>query len=270
MGLFETTKFDVTLEIEKISKIPHSTGRLHVRWHVRDSPGPRTRGRTKAVDVSHNAAVFDYHAPPFTQKIGVKAGSRTLRPTELHFEVLWEPPGTKAMSLGYLSLDLAEFVTPMRHKSEGDASKTCNGKFLSYLLEDAKINCLLTISIRMSYLSGPTNFTVPEFTAPAVRQNLNDIKDPHVDIDREKHHGPRENDQTIANSRDRFLLWSTALFSPVDAKTSLEDIIAGGDGFEGKTPEIPSESSEHVTGEPYREQDIRENFRSWLPSSSLS
>lgn len=273
MGIFETTKFDVSLTIEKISKIPHSSGRIFVRWYVKDSPRPESRGRTPAVDVSHNKAVFDYHATPFPLRIGVKTGSQVLRTQHMQFEVLWEPPGTKAMCLGTLALNLAEFATPMRQREEPNNKTYYNGKFMSYLLEEAKINCLLTVGIRMSYLKGSSSFTVPQFSAPAVHQNLNDVDDPvmhghtngHGNDD--KYHSQRENSRNIANIMDGYIKLSTSLFNQVDPDASLEDLIEGGDGFMGHYPTTRKHDTEHVQGQPFKESEIRENFRTWSLNS---
>lgn len=186
--MFDITKFTVHIAIDRVTRIPYSSGNLFVRWNVPESPRPDAHGRTPSRPIKDTEANLKYKAQ-FKQRIGQHYPSKSLRSCSVKLEVVWEPVGGRGVTIGTLTLDLSQFAIVYKryhdHKKDESAitasylegSKDANstpgvaGKSLLYLLEDAKNNSLLEVSISLEYISGVTDYKPNEFTGPAVNHN---------------------------------------------------------------------------------------------------
>lgn len=139
-------RFHVTLAIHDLTNVPLVSGLVHVRWHLRDSLRSETRGRTGRALIRDHRVTWDYEVE-WSVRLAVDRG-RKLGSATLELQVFQETQGGRERhSLGSLTADLAE------HAGNRGLRDTRR-----YLLQDAKVNATLRVSLTLAQLSGDTNF----------------------------------------------------------------------------------------------------------------
>lgn len=119
--MFDYQKFVVRLYIDKLTRIPYSAGNVFVRWNVTDSPRPDAHGRTVNRPIDQSEVTFNYKSS-FKQRIGVRSQSNELKSCTIKFEIMWNPEGSHYISLGVLSLNLAEYASRIKKRKSSTAS----------------------------------------------------------------------------------------------------------------------------------------------------
>lgn len=281
--MFDSAKFNISINIERISRFPYTSGMLLVRWNAGDSPRPNTHGHTRKEEVLLTEANFNYHTK-FQKRIGLRSSSRLLRSCNCRFDVIWEPIGGKEVNVGTLNIDLSQFaeIRPKKrrlsiHKKHmdeyvpKDEAEVCN-KSISYLLK-SQTNSLLTVKINLEYLSGNEDYEIPEFTAPAIQGPQLNFDSSTFSMDREAKISKGVNDlrDTVADC----LLKSGTNSQMQDTRWyDLDNLLTGKntrlipqsvfEDFREKGIELPSyDEEDHELGTPYTETEIRESFVSW-------
>lgn len=155
-------KFLVSLKILELNKMPQTVGSVMVKWYLKDSPKPEARGRTPRKQLQDHKGVWNYETST-TVRIGTDK-KKVLRPTEIVFDVLWENIGSNRINIGKLQLNLSEYV------DRPDTSHI-------YLLHDSKVNCTLTLQLKLTHMKGTSDYIVPEFTAPQLCTDISDVLD---------------------------------------------------------------------------------------------
>lgn len=194
--VFDSAKFRVDIEIECVTRIPYSSGSAFVRYDINDSTRPEAHGRTRSRPLHHTEVIFG-DSIQFKKKIRVRSPSKYLRPCMMKFEVVWEPPDSKSVPIGTLSLDLSQFVNTQErplsrlvseeswHKDKEKATVEVNqseptegpyDRRLLYMLHGARTNCLLGLKIKVDpTILGGGDYKVAEFDGPAVNYKDADI-----------------------------------------------------------------------------------------------
>lgn len=119
--MFDYEKFSVKLHIDKLTRIPYAAGDVFVRWNVTDSPRPDAHGRTVNRPIDQSEATFNYKSS-FKQRIGLRSPSNELRSCTIKFEIMWNPEGSHYISLGMLSLNLAEYASRLKKRKNASFS----------------------------------------------------------------------------------------------------------------------------------------------------
>lgn len=254
VSILSQPKFEVTLEIHKLTRIAQPWGRMVVKWHTHDSPHLDSRGSTEAVKIDNHQCIFNTHAT-FKNHIVISLSKKELRKTEITFEVWWEPPGHHKMIIGQLELDLAQFVNRDLEP-------------MSFLLEGGRTNCLLNLSLSLKQLKGSTHFNVPLFTAPVLRTDfLSNV------TSNNKCNGQKRCEKYLDHRRIRNLFSTysgvdSIYSSQMSAVECIKDIARGGDGFDPSATRPRIKIPHHLPGTPYTEDEIRTSAASWKISGS--
>lgn len=203
------TKFVVLLEIHELYNIPQSTGKILVKWHVKDSAKPDARGKTNSVAITNHKALFNYTGETHV-RIGLDK-TKMLKDSLLVFDVQWDQDSNTKLTVGKAEVNLSEFVNRAREP-------------VSFLLKDSKINSALKVSIMLTAIKGPSDFRIPTFNAPQINGDISYAGN-EVGKTRLKEYDMSSKLHTTFSIR-----WKTFAdeLTPVE---TIEDIFAGGDGF---------------------------------------
>jgi hypothetical protein len=203
------SKFHVLLEIQELYNIPQSTGKILVKWHVKDSAKPDARGKTETVAISNHKAEFKYKGETHV-RIGVDKNGM-LKETLLVFDVQWDQDSNTKLTVGRAEINLSEFVNR-------------DPEPVSFLLKDSKINSALKISVSLKYIKGHAEYRIPPFAAPQINGDISYVGS-EADKARLKDYDISAKLHTTFSIR-----WKTSQNESTPAET-VEDIFAGGDGF---------------------------------------
>lgn len=223
--------------------MPHTSGSVMAKWYLKDSPRPESRGRTHREMLKEHKGVWNYEATT-TVRIGLDK-QKVLKPAELVVEVYWEHIGSSRINIGRVPLNMSEYV-------DRDYEPYL------YLLHESKVNCTLTLQLKLTHLKGTSDYTVPEFTAPQVYNDLSNVLD-------EK----RVKDLGVGTEMQKRLCQATSIeWDPrpghMCAAKTIEDIFKGGNGMGAdlsksvKSVEFPRPWHNLLS-----ETEERESFQSW-------
>lgn len=266
--LFPRNKFKVQIEIHTLTRLPQSSGSVQIRWHVCDSARAGTRGRTPAARIHEHQAKWEFETE-FEYNIGVNT-DKMLRSSPIELEVEWFPLGTKSkVDIGEVSLDIAQFADRPKEP-------------VTVLLQNSRINCLLSLTLFVERIKGPANYTVRPFDAPTISTDLTaaDVfKEDGKHTDKpDELHSYHKNSKNIIEKKAFGKYLRSFRESPMHLTSvdTLADIFKGGDGFgdlerqsiisvqpladqlvEGKVPKRP-----------LTEPELRQDYTSWVLSDS--
>ncbi|KAG5913897.1 hypothetical protein E4U53_004751 [Claviceps sorghi] len=192
IGKARKPKFEVHLKIFDLNNIPLVSGNSFIKWHFPHSMHADHRGRTNKCPIINHKVDYGYSKLITGVRISMDKSSH-LGECPIEFEVLQEFGMTEKITLGYVRLNLSEYVeesesfgrdigSPPRKWSSvgvgalsstdsGDKSETRSavgdGIVRRYLMQDSKINSTLKVGILMVQVDGERNFIAPPLkTAP--------------------------------------------------------------------------------------------------------
>ncbi|KAL9098239.1 MAG: hypothetical protein Q9163_006070, partial [Psora crenata] len=225
-------KFDLQLKIIDLNNVPLVTGTSYVKWHFPSSTSAEHRGHTPKFPIREHKVTWDYTRTLPVRLTVDKNGS--LQDSEIHFEVLQEySPSARAerIVLGYVKLNLAEFVEGSEENEEGIVRR--------YLMQESKINSTLKIGIHMKQTEGERTFIAPPLkTAPVFGGIAGIMTTEQGDAD-DGGNMPSMSSKAQESGKLQDLYrrnlaasW-TAQAGELPADQCIEDIFAGGDGWGG-------------------------------------
>lgn len=180
----------MTLQIYDLNNIPLVSGNSFIKWHLAHSMHAEHRGRTGKCAISNHRVDYGFSKLITGIRISMDKNNN-LTECPMEFEILQEFAVAEKITLGYVKVNLAEYVeesesfgreigSPPRKRSsigvspasgEGgdglDQRSVEEGIVRRYLMSDSKINSTLKIGILMVQVDGERNFVAPALrTAP--------------------------------------------------------------------------------------------------------
>lgn len=224
-------KFKVELKIQELSNIPQVIGEVYVKWYLKDSPKPDARGKTHQAPINKgHRALWDYEG--ITQvRIGVDRRGM-LKESLIIFDMLWEHAGGTRVSLGKVDLNLAEYL-----------NRDFAWETHRYLLKESKINCVLSVQLMVTQITGPSDYTVPEFKAPQVFGNITgvideqkarqELKSSGASTGSSNHSIERKSSSSVLSKlyHKSFAVSWDPVPGYLNPEDCVENIFSGGDGF---------------------------------------
>lgn len=278
VGKAKRPKFELHLKIYDLNNVPLVSGNSFIKWHLAGSIHAEHRGRTAKCPISNHHVDYSFSKVVPSIRISIdKNNNLTECPLEL--EILQEFAGADKITLGYVKLNLSEYVTDgensfkeassehkkrRSHPSAGPTSAPKNvqppkhdddveGIVRRYLMQDSKVNSTLKIGIHMVQLDGERNFLVPSLKIAPVFGSISGLK---TGDQAEDDAGSVPN---IAKSRDtsevhdlyrRTLAayWSSQP-NELPADECIEDIFSGGNGWKTRRDHSSTSSNSDETEE---------------------
>ncbi|KAF2231334.1 hypothetical protein EV356DRAFT_452206 [Viridothelium virens] len=229
-------RFELQLKIIDLNNVPLVSGTSFIKWHLPHSTAAEHRGRTDKFIIKDHKVSYEYEKTiPLRMTID-KNGM--MQDTPVHFEVLQEYSSGgrgERIQLGNVKLNLAEYVEPSDNEGE-------DGVCRRYLMQDSKINSTLKIGIFMKQLEGDRNFSTPQLKGAPVFGGIAGIMagEQQGESDDVTGHMPslntksRETGELQDMYRRTLAAYWAAQPGELKADECIEDIFAGGDGWEGK------------------------------------
>lgn len=178
-------------QIFDLNNVPLVSGSSFIKWHFVHSMHAEHRGRTAKCAIANHRVDYSFskHVPSIRIATDKNAN---LTDCPIEFEVVQEFAGSDKITLGYVKLNLSEYVeesaafvrdavSPTR-KRNGPAGKSPDSSSQStgskddgvedgivrrYLMQDSKVNSTLKVGILMVQVDGDRNFVAPALkTAP--------------------------------------------------------------------------------------------------------
>ncbi|QPG94614.1 hypothetical protein C2857_006546 [Epichloe festucae Fl1] len=260
VGKARKPKFELHLKIFDLNNIPLVSGNSFIKWHLSHSIHAEHRGRTNKCPISNHKVDYGYSKLVTGIRISVDK-CNNLGECPIEFEILQEFGMTEKITLGYVKLNLSEYVeesesfgreigSPPRKRSSIGVSPTSGegadkpetrlveeGIVRRHLMQDSKINSTLKIGILMVQVDGERNFIAPPLkTAPVfggiaglVGSEVEDDASPIPNISK-----PRD----AAEIQDVYRRTLAASWSrqpnELPADECIEDIFSGGNGWRTK------------------------------------
>lgn len=181
----------LTLQIYDLNNVPLVSGSSFIKWHLAGSMHAEHRGRTAKCPIANHKVDYGFSKLIPSVRISIdKSNNLTECPLEL--EVLQEFAVAEKITLGYVRLNLSEYVEeseafskdvtspPRKRTSSVGISPTTptppdslhvptceDGIVRRYLMQDSKVNSTLKIGILMVQVDGERSFVAPALrTAP--------------------------------------------------------------------------------------------------------
>ncbi|RFU32638.1 hypothetical protein B7463_g3705, partial [Scytalidium lignicola] len=258
-------KFEAHLTIVDLNNVPLTNGTSFVKWHLPSSIAAEHRGRTPKSPVKEHKVTWDStHIIPVRLTIDK---NNQLAECLVIFEIIQDYSGNgvkgEKITLGHVTLNLAEYVEESEALSEGEEGVTRR-----YLMQDSKVNSTLKISIFMKQIDGERNFIAPPLKTAAVFGGIAGI------MAGDGEEGDLGYTPSITKSRDaselqdiyrRSLAASWAVQrGELPPDECIEDIFAGGDGWKHDSDAATTitngamEDSSNGSGEDLtRQKDVR-------------
>lgn len=174
-------------QIFDLNNVPLVSGNSYIKWHLSHSMHAEHRGRTSKCPVLNHRVDYAYTKTIQSVRISLDK-SNTLSECPIEFEVLQEFPGSEKMTLGYVRLNLSEYVeesesypsdpfAPPKRRGTGSSSGVSpvssgarsstdtrdsqDGVVRRYLMQDSKVNSTLKIGILMVQIDGERSYMAP-------------------------------------------------------------------------------------------------------------
>lgn len=170
-------KFLFTFQIQELANIPKVSGICYVKWHIKDTATQQFKGRTSKVHIKDYRASWSYDFESLmklsinrnkllqekilvlTVYLGVTdhvhVNGHHLNHQQLENIDHRLPKVEKKHVLGKVEINLAEYV----NYDEPTSNR--------YLLQQSKVNCILSVKIGMELLKGDKT----EFVAPSIKSS---------------------------------------------------------------------------------------------------
>ncbi|KYK59887.1 respiratory complex assembly protein Rmp1 [Drechmeria coniospora] len=262
VGKGRKPRFELHLKIYDLNNVPLVSGNSFIKWHLAHSMHADHRGRTIKCPIENHTVNYNFSKMVPSIRISIDKNNQ-LHDCPLEFEIVQEFAVAEKITLGYVRLNLAEYVEesetyakdvtspppPRRRSSTNSISPTADipaeprvvedGIVRRYLMQDSKVNSTLKIGILMVQIDGERNFVAPTLKSAPVFGGIAGLVAPEqVEADA----GPLPN---IAKGRDlaevqdlyrRTLAASWTRFpSELPADECIEDIFSGGNGWKTRT-----------------------------------
>ncbi|KJK75646.1 hypothetical protein H634G_09010 [Metarhizium anisopliae BRIP 53293] len=276
VGKARRPKFELHLKIYDLNNIPLVSGSSFIKWHLSHSMHAEHRGRTGKCPISNHKVDYGYSKLIPGVRISMEKNN-SLTECPMEFEIVQEFAVAEKITLGYVKLNLAEYVeesesfsreagSPPRKRSSIGVSPTPadggagpenriveEGIVRRYLMSDSKINSTLKIGILMVQVDGERNFVAPALkTAPVfggiaglVAPEAEDDTSPMPSISK-----PRD----AAEVHDLYRRTLAASWSrqpnELPADECIEDIFSGGNGWGTKKEAHDNHNSDEGEAEP--------------------
>jgi hypothetical protein len=181
-----------TLQIYDLNNVPLVSGSSFIKWHLAHSMHAEHRGRTSKCPIANHRVDYSFSKLVPSVRISMDRNNN-LSECPIEFEVIQEFPAAEKITLGYVKLNLSEFVeesetfgkdiiSPPRKRHSSSSGGLANGAKAAltgknediedgiirrYLMQDSKVNSTLKIGILMVQVDGERNFIAPILkTAP--------------------------------------------------------------------------------------------------------
>ncbi|KAF7552091.1 hypothetical protein G7046_g7517 [Stylonectria norvegica] len=191
VGKNRKAKFELHLKIYDLNNVPLVSGSSFVKWHLSHSMSAEHRGRTSKCAIANHRVDYNFCTLAPSVRIAIDRNTN-LAECPVEFEVVQEFGVAEKMTLGYVRLNLSEYVeeseafvkdgaSPMRMRSGSvgisptnpggrrsrDSDIVEDGIVRRYLMQDSKVNSTLKIGILMVQVDGERTFIAPPLkTAP--------------------------------------------------------------------------------------------------------
>ncbi|KAH8676970.1 N-terminal C2 in EEIG1 and EHBP1 proteins-domain-containing protein [Ilyonectria robusta] len=257
VGKARKPKFELHLKIYDLNNVPLVTGHSFVKWHLTHSMHAEHRGRTGKCPIANHRVDYSFCTLMASIRISVDRNNN-LAECPIELEVVQEFAGTEKMTLGFVRLNLSEYIeeseaftkdvtSPGRKRSNSvgvspagsgrDLDVVEDGIVRRYLMQDSKVNSTLKIGILMIQVDGERSYIAPPLkTAPVfggiggiMGESIEDEVGPVPSISK-----PRD----AAELQDLYRRTLAASWSrqthELPADECIEDIFNGGNGWKTK------------------------------------
>ncbi|KAK9443029.1 estrogen-responsive protein [Metarhizium brunneum] len=276
VGKARRPKFELHLKIYDLNNIPLVSGSSFIKWHLSHSMHAEHRGRTGKCPISNHKVDYGYSKLIPGVRISMEKNN-SLTECPMEFEIVQEFAVAEKITLGYVKLNLAEYVeesesfsreagSPPRKRSSIGASLTPadggagpenriveEGIVRRYLMSDSKINSTLKIGILMVQVDGERNFVAPALKTAPVFGGITGLVAPEAEDDTSPMPSiskPRD----AAEVHDLYRRTLAASWSrqpnELPADECIEDIFSGGNGWGTKKEAHDNHNSDEGEAEP--------------------
>ncbi|CEJ91257.1 hypothetical protein VHEMI06980 [[Torrubiella] hemipterigena] len=257
-------KFELHLKIYDLNNVPLVSGNSYIKWHLSHSMHAEHRGRTSKCSVANHRVEYAYTKVIQSVRISLDK-SNVLSECPIELEIVQEFPGAEKMTLGFVRLNLSEYVeesesfardsfsspTRVRHgsssgispvssapRSSTDTRDPEDGIVRRYLMQDSKVNSTLKIGILMVQVDGERSYIAPALkTAPVFGGIAGFMAPEQLEDDT----GPlpvMSKNRETAEVQDLYRRTLAASWSrqpaELPADECIEDIFSGGNGWKTK------------------------------------
>ncbi|KPM45062.1 hypothetical protein AK830_g1475 [Neonectria ditissima] len=269
VGKARKPKFECHLKIYDLNNVPLVTGNSFVKWHLTHSMHAEHRGRTAKCPIANHRVDYSFCTLVPSIRISVDRNNN-LGECLVEFEVIQEFAGTEKIVLGFVRLNLSEYIeeseaftkdvaSPGRKRSNSmgvspansmpgrDSDVVEDGIVRRYLMQDSKVNSTLKIGILMIQVDGERSFIAPPLKTAPVFGGIGGIMSESIEDDA----GPVPN---ISKPRDaaelqdlyRRTLAASWCRQPneLPADECIEDIFNGGNGWKTKPDAVSPDTDD--------------------------
>ncbi|KAK5998805.1 hypothetical protein PT974_01188 [Cladobotryum mycophilum] len=278
VGKARKPRFELHLKIHDLNNVPLVSGNSYIKWHLPHSMTAEHRGRTGKCPIANHRVEYSFSKVIPSVRMSIDR-SNNLTECPLEFEILQEFGVTEKITLGFVRLNLAEYVEesesmfrdvtsppPIRRRANSigvSPTNTTAGPKVSddhnrdpedgivrrYLIQDSKINSTLKISILLIQVDGDRNYIAPPLKTAPVFGGIAGFMAPEQIEDET---GPLPNlakNRDVAEVQDLYRKTLAASWSrqpaELPADECIEDIFSGGNGWKTKVVAGRSSSAPH-------------------------
>ncbi|KAJ4263950.1 hypothetical protein NW762_005988 [Fusarium torreyae] len=265
VGKARKPKFDLHLKIYDLNNVPLVSGQSFVKWHLSHSMTAEHRGRTQKCPIANHRVDYGFVTAVPSIRISIDRNNN-LTECPVEFEVVQEFGLTEKVTLGFVRLNLSEYVeeseafakdvaspgrirsgsigvSPTRGTSRPrrDSDVVEDGIVRRYLMQDSKVNSTLKISILMIQVDGERSYIAPPLKTAPVFGGIGGIMSEAIEDDS----GPiaaavpnlsKPRDAAELQDLYRSVLAASWCRQPNEhsAEEVIEDIFSGGNGWKTK------------------------------------
>ncbi|UKZ74287.1 hypothetical protein TrVFT333_001949 [Trichoderma virens FT-333] len=290
VGKGRKPKFELHLKIYDLNNVPLVSGTSFIKWHLTHSMHAEHRGRTAKAAIANHRVEYNFHKVITGVRMSVDKNN-SLNECQLELEIVQEFALTEKITLGYIKINLAEFVeeseTFMKDPASPTSSRrrtnsaglsptsakelklsdeiqreTQDGIVRRYLMQESKVNSTLKISILLIQVDGERNFVAPPLkTAPVFGGIVGfmapeQVEDEILGPDNKVALPNLSKNRDVAEVQDLYRRTLAASWTRQPAELStdecIEDIFSGGNGWRTKHRSATSPDSE----DDYYDEDI--------------
>ncbi|KOS17641.1 Uncharacterized protein ESCO_003264 [Escovopsis weberi] len=196
-------RFELHLKIHDLNNVPLVAGHSYIKWHLTYSMHAEHRGRTGKCSILNHRVEYAFDKVVSGIRMSVDRNNQLVE-CPMEFEILQEFDSSEKITLGFVRLNLAEYVEesgalfrdvtspppPARRRADSGATNLSlsptatrattrvseehvrerepeEGIVRRYLIQDSKINSTLKIGILLVQVDGDRNYVAPPLkTAP--------------------------------------------------------------------------------------------------------
>ncbi|KAL6871422.1 N-terminal C2 in EEIG1 and EHBP1 proteins domain-containing protein [Trichoderma novae-zelandiae] len=282
VGKGRKPRFDLHLKIFDLNNVPLVSGTSFIKWHLPHSMHADHRGRTAKAAIANHRVEYNFSKVITGVRMSVDKNNN-LNECLLELEVVQEFALTEKITLGYIKINLAEFVeeseTLMRDPASPPSSRRRNnsaglsptsardlklsdeiqrecedGIVRRYLMQDSKVNSTLKVSILLIQVDGERNFIAPPLKTAPVFGGIVGFMAPEQTEDEILGPDATAALPTLSKNRDvaevqdlyRRTLAASWTRQPSELPTDecIEDIFSGGNGWRTKHRSATSPDSD--------------------------